>query len=108
MVYTSGTTGEPKGCLHTHRTAMANVVGGAVWTQGTMQSAVLATLPLFHVTGMQGSMNAPIYLGASIVLMTRWDRDAAAALIAALRLHRLDQHQHHDDRLSGQSQDRGV
>src|SRR5262249_38400082 len=81
MVYTSGTTGEPKGCLHTHRTAMANTVGGAVWTQGTMQSSVLATLPLFHVTGMQGSMNAPIYLGASVVLMTRWDRDAAAALI---------------------------
>ena len=81
MVYTSGTTGEPKGCLHTHRTAMANTVGGAVWTQGTVRSAVLATLPLFHVTGMQGSMNAPIYLGASIVLMTRWNRDTAAALI---------------------------
>ena len=81
IVYTSGTTGDPRGCMHTHRTAMANVVGGAVWTQGTVQGAVLATLPLFHVTGMQGSMNAPIYLGASIVLMTRWDRDAAAALI---------------------------
>lgn len=81
IVYTSGTTGDPRGCMHTHRTAMANVMGGAVWTQGTVQSAVLATLPLFHVTGMQGSMNAPIYLGASIVLMTRWDREAAAALI---------------------------
>jgi fatty-acyl-CoA synthase len=91
MVYTSGTTGEPKGCLHTHRTAMANVVGGAVWTQGTMQSVVLATLPLFHVTGMQGSMNAPIYLGAGIVLMTRWDRDAAAAL-SRYGCYRLGQH----------------
>jgi fatty-acyl-CoA synthase len=81
LVYTSGTTGEPKGCMHTHRTVMANVVGGAVWTQGTVEGVVLATLPLFHVTGMQGSMNAPIYLGATIVLMTRWNRDTAAFLI---------------------------
>jgi fatty-acyl-CoA synthase len=81
LVYTSGTTGEPKGCMHTHRTVMANVVGGAVWAQGTVESVVLATLPLFHVTGMQGSMNAPVYLGATVVLMTRWNRDTAAFLI---------------------------
>jgi fatty-acyl-CoA synthase len=81
LVYTSGTTGEPKGCMHSHRTVMANVVGGAVWSQGTVESVVLATLPLFHVTGMQGSMNAPIYLGATAVLMTRWNRDTAAFLI---------------------------
>ncbi|MGO8946084.1 MAG: long-chain fatty acid--CoA ligase [Ktedonobacterales bacterium] len=81
LVYTSGTTGEPKGCMHTHRSAMANVVGGAVWTRGTSESVVLATLPLFHVTGMQGSMNAPIYLGSTTVLMTRWNRDTAAYLI---------------------------
>lgn len=82
LPYTSGTTGAPRGCVHTHRSAMANTVGGAVWTQGTQNSAVLVSLPLFHVTGMQGSMNAPIYLGARMVLMTRWNRDAAAALIA--------------------------
>ncbi len=81
LVYTSGTTGEPKGCMHTHRTAMANVVGGAVWNHGTSEGVILATLPLFHVTGMQGSMNAPIYLGATTVLMTRWNRDTAAQLI---------------------------
>ena len=82
LPYTSGTTGAPRGCVHTHRSAMANTVGGAVWTQGTQESAVLVSLPLFHVTGMQGSMNAPIYLGAKMVLMTRWNRDTAAALIA--------------------------
>ena len=38
-------------------------------------------MPLFHVTGMQCSMNQPIYHGATIVLMTRWDRDTAAELI---------------------------
>jgi fatty-acyl-CoA synthase len=41
----------------------------------------LATLPLFHVTGMQHSMNAPIFSGSTIVLMTRWNRDLAAQLV---------------------------
>jgi fatty-acyl-CoA synthase len=47
---------------------------------------VLATLPLFHVTGMQSNMNAPILLGATIVLLQRWDRDAAAAAIERHRV----------------------
>ena len=44
---------------------MANVVGGVTWNQATSESVTLAALPLFHVTGMQGSMNAPIYRGAT-------------------------------------------
>jgi fatty-acyl-CoA synthase len=86
LPYTSGTTGRPKGCMHSHRTVMANVVGGVTWTQATPESVVLAALPLFHVTGMQGSMNAPIYRGASSVLMTRWNREAAAELIQRYRV----------------------
>jgi fatty-acyl-CoA synthase len=38
-------------------------------------------LPLFHVTGMSGSMNGPAYIGATIVVLPRWDREAAAACI---------------------------
>jgi fatty-acyl-CoA synthase len=83
--YTSGTTGEPKGCMHTHRTVHATVCGGAAWNGGTPEGVGLATLPLFHATGMQGSMNGPIYLGSRVVLMTRWDRDTAAALIQRFR-----------------------
>jgi fatty-acyl-CoA synthase len=86
LPYTSGTTGKPKGCMHSHRTVMANVVGGITWTQATSESVVLASLPLFHVTGMQGSMNAPIYRGACVVLMTRWNREAAAELIQRYRV----------------------
>jgi fatty-acyl-CoA synthase len=81
LPYTSGTTGRPKGCMHSHRTVMANVAGGVTWSQASSESVVLAALPLFHVTGMQGSMNAPIYRGACAVLLTRWNRDAAAELI---------------------------
>jgi fatty-acyl-CoA synthase len=81
MPYTSGTTGKPKGCIHTHRTVMSTVVSGSEWVHMEPASVVLCSMPLFHVTGMQCSMNQPIYQGATIVLLTRWDRDAAAAMI---------------------------
>jgi fatty-acyl-CoA synthase len=81
LPYTSGTTGKPKGCMHTHHSVQATLVGAALWVSLTPNSVVLTTLPLFHVTGMQHSMNAPIFEGSSIVLMTRWDRKLAAELI---------------------------
>ena len=79
--YSSGTTGKPKGCLHSHATTNAVVHSYSYWIEMPSESRILATLPLFHVTGMQNSMNVPIYVGATIVLMTRWDRDVAIQLI---------------------------
>jgi fatty-acyl-CoA synthase len=52
----------------------------------TPDSTLLGTLPLFHVTGMQGSMNQPIFSGGTVVLMTRWDRDTAAQLMQRYRV----------------------
>ena len=86
--YSSGTTGAPKGCMHTHASVMATCVQGAVWSHGTTESVTLATLPYFHVTGMQGSMNSPIYCGSLVVLMTRWDRRVAAKLIERYQVSR--------------------
>jgi fatty-acyl-CoA synthase len=86
MPYTSGTTGRPKGCIHTHATVMSTVVIMSQWGSGHQDNVILGTLPLFHVTGMQGSMNVPVYLGATTVLMTRWDRDTAAQLIERYRV----------------------
>ncbi len=85
LPYTSGTTGLPKGCIHTHKTVQANIVGAALWSSITQGAVALATLPFFHVTGMQHSMNAPIYMGSTMVVMTRWDRDTAAKLIESSR-----------------------
>jgi fatty-acyl-CoA synthase len=81
ILYTSGTTGRPKGCMHTHETTMCTAVGGALWEDLGADAVVLATAPLFHVTGMQHSMNAPVFAGATIALLPRWDAGAAGYMI---------------------------
>jgi fatty-acyl-CoA synthase len=86
LPYSSGTTGAPKGCLHSIRGVTATLFGSIAWNPATPESVQLVTLPLFHVTGMQNSMNAPLFNGATLVLMTRWDRKVAAELI---RRHRV-------------------
>jgi fatty-acyl-CoA synthase len=84
--YTSGTTGIPKGCVHRHRGVIHTAMTMAHWHDARQDSCTLAVLPFFHVTGMQGSMNCPIYSGGTIVLLSRWNRDVAADLI---RRHRV-------------------
>jgi len=87
MPYTSGTTGKPKGCIHTHRSVMFNAVASPTWS-GPMapDHVTLAVLPFFHVTGMQSVMNAMIYTGGAIVVLPRWDRDAAGQLITRYKV----------------------
>ncbi|GHD51943.1 long-chain-fatty-acid--CoA ligase [Thalassobaculum fulvum] len=82
LPFSSGTTGRPKGCLHTHRTVGFTMYGNLVWSPSGPESVSLVSLPLFHVTGMQNSMNMLVYQGATMVMMTRWNRRTAAALIA--------------------------
>ena len=86
MPYTSGTTGQPKGCMHTHRSTMSTLVGGVQWFNRTQDAVYLSVLPFFHVTGMSGSMSGPLFAGATIVLLTRWDRDVAARCIERHRV----------------------
>ena len=86
MPYTSGTTGEPKGCMHSHRTTMHTTVGSMHWFALQPELTTLALAPFFHVTGMQGSMNGPIYLGNTVVILPRWDREVAAQCVARYRV----------------------
>lgn len=86
MPYTSGTTGRPKGCMHTHRNMMFPVVSAALWAGGSPDHKVLACLPMFHVTGMQISMNTAIYTSATLIIMPRWDRDLAGRWITRYRI----------------------
>jgi fatty-acyl-CoA synthase len=86
LPYTSGTTGLPKGCMHTHGTIMHNAVASGLWGNGTPENVTLCVVPMFHITGMVSVMHASIFLGASLVIMPRWDRDVAGHLISKWRV----------------------
>lgn len=81
LPYTSGTTGLPKGCIHTNKTVQANVISAYHWMNATSNSVHLTTLPLFHVTGMLHSMHTPIFAGSSMTILTRWNRVHAVQAI---------------------------
>lgn len=85
--YTSGTTGLPKGCIHTHRSVMHSTVSCGAWPDLHGESVMLCSVPFFHVTGMQNCMNMPIFIGATMVVMTRWDARCAASLIERYRVN---------------------
>lgn len=101
IMYSSGTTGHPKGVVQTHRGAVS-----AVWT--FLMQAVLAPLvdppapdappaprpvglvvtPLFHVTATHPVFLLSIPAGAKLVLMDKWDPDEAVRLIQTHRVTR--------------------
>ena len=85
LPYTSGTTGLPKGCMHTHASIMHNAVSGAMWGNGTAENVTLSVVPMFHITGMVSLMHTSIYAGGTMLIMPRWDRDFAGRLISKYR-----------------------
>ena len=86
LPYTSGTTGLPMGCMHTHRTLMHNAVGGQWSYGGGPEPVVLGVVPMFHITGMLYSVLGSVHTGCSVVLMPRWDRELAGRLISQHRI----------------------
>jgi acyl-CoA synthetase len=71
LAYTSGTTSEPKGVMHSHRTLLAELVHIGAWI--TPGSPNLMGSPVTHATGMLGAVLAPMDAGQSIHLIDRWD-----------------------------------
>ncbi len=81
LPYTSGTTGLPKGCMHTHGTLMHNAVSGQ-WSHSGPEAVSLGVVPMFHITGMMLCVLGAVHAGATTVLMPRWDRELAGRLIS--------------------------
>ncbi len=86
LPYTSGTTGLPKGCMHTHASIMHNAVASGLWGNGSAENVVLTVVPMFHITGMVSLMHTSIRGGATLILMPRWDRELAGRLISRWRV----------------------
>jgi len=86
LPYTSGTTGMPKGCMHTHSSIMHNAVASGLWGNGTMENVTLMVVPMFHITGMVSLMHTNMAAGATLVIMPRWDRELAGQLISRYKI----------------------
>ncbi|MGN7874047.1 long-chain fatty acid--CoA ligase [Roseateles sp. 22389] len=82
LPYTSGTTGLPKGCMHTNATLMANSCGGCQWGYASAESVGLAVVPMFHITGTLYGVLGPVFTGMTLVIMPRWDRELCGRLIS--------------------------
>ncbi len=82
VLYTSGTTGKPKGALLSHSNLLWNASLASFDVVGlTQDDTILGCLPLFHSFGQSCTLNAGIRAGATIVLMPRFDGATAIELM---------------------------
>lgn len=86
IVYTSGTTGSPKGVMLSFGNLLANIRPVADAGYYTPAARVLLLLPLHHVLPLAGCLTAPLYAGSTIVFATSL---AGPDLVGLLRRHRI-------------------
>ena len=82
MVHTSGTTGEPKGAMNTHRNVVFATSVYERWIGLNDTDVILGLAPLFHVTGLIGHVTLAMLTGSPLVLFYRFDAGEACRLAA--------------------------
>jgi long-chain acyl-CoA synthetase len=80
MVYTSGTTGEPKAAMNTHRNVVFATSVYERWIGLTHADTILGLAPLFHVTGLIGHVTLAMLTASPLVLFYRFEVDEACRL----------------------------
>ena len=81
LVFTSGTTGEPKGVMHTANTLFSNIVPYAKRLHLDKDDVILMGSPMAHQTGFMYGLIMPVLLKAKAVLLDVWDVNVAIDLI---------------------------
>src|SRR5258706_1049182 len=81
MVYTSGTTGDPKGAMNTHRNVVFATSVYRHWIGLAEADTILGLAPLFHVTGLIGHVTLAMLTGAPLALFYRFDVSEACRLV---------------------------
>lgn len=69
ILYTSGTSGSPKGAMLTHENVYSNARDVGTYLKMSSDDRIVATLPIFHVFALTVVVNAPLYRGATVLLL---------------------------------------
>ncbi|NQX87088.1 MAG: acyl--CoA ligase [Halioglobus sp.] len=98
IMYTSGSTGHPKGALSSHRGILSALHSWMCWGVATKRAAsqevreeglppsALVTVPLFHCTGSHSAFLLSLVVGRKMVIMHKWDAEEALRLIETERV----------------------
>lgn len=86
LIFTSGTTGEPKGVMHTANTLFANVIPFAETLALSKDDIGFSPTPIAHQLGYLFGVLTPLFLGGTIVLQDLWQSDIAASLLVEERV----------------------
>ncbi|MCM3411282.1 fatty acid--CoA ligase family protein [Metabacillus litoralis] len=81
ILYTSGTTGKPKGAMLTHKNLYSNAIDTANYLKMTSDDIVVTTLPMFHVFCLTVSLNAPLMNGATLLIVPRFSPEVIFQLV---------------------------
>ena len=77
LLYTSGTTGKPKGVMFSERNAFASTLNFSLCTRLNASSVMMCDMPMFHVAGLMAGVRAPLAVGGAVLLSPRFDPELA-------------------------------